>query len=251
MRQIIYQSIKAVILRHPEAVDYLDGSARNIADVFLSPEVKSFEFFLKTLRSSVRKVYNGDMGGEFIDILADLLQGQLTRAWDEGLKEAGYEPDEASDAERDRLILREYDFVDGFYRAIIDARVDQTPLDPLLARAEIWANRYDDVRNQAIIWATPEQDDEGSPQMMVWHYNPEKEHCDQCASLNGIIASLSEWRVSGYHPYADWDGNLPNEYLGCGGWRCGCELLPTGEPRNVPDNISLIDYIAQRIPPVE
>lgn len=227
----IHQAIKS-------AIDYLGAW-----------EVKTFDFFLRVLRSSVRKVYNGDMGGDFIDIIANLLQGQLTQAWRNGLRDANYKPDEASDAEIEKIILREFDHVDGYYRDIVDARVDGAPLEPLLARAEIWANRYDDVYNQAVLFATPETTPSGDPQNLIWKYNPEKEHCDECASLNGIIATFTEWKESGYHPYADWDGNLPNESLGCGGWRCGCELTPTDEPRNVPEGVALSDYIAERLPP--
>ena len=249
---ILIESIRAAIKAVPGVRAHLSGYARWIAATGQAAgEYKTYEFYLRNIERLVNSVYRGDIAGEFIDIMANLVQGQMTRAWAEGLKEAGYTPDAASDAELERIILAEWTHVDQFYRDIVDARIDETPIDPLLVRAEIWADRYNDVTNRAILFATPPTTPEGEPTMLVWRYNPEKEHCDQCASLDGIIAGYDEWRASGYHPYQDWDGNLPNEYLGCGGWRCGCELLPTDEPRNVPDGETLTDWIAQRVPPVD
>ena len=43
--------------------------------------VKTREFYLSTLVRLVRSVYQGYIGGEFIDIMVNLVQGQINQAY--------------------------------------------------------------------------------------------------------------------------------------------------------------------------
>jgi hypothetical protein len=98
---------------------------------------------------------------------------------------------------------------------------------------DIWANRYPDVVNQAIL-ATAEEKTK-----LEWVYSPEKEHCTICSALNGIVAYAREWDELGVRPQNPPNPALSKDNGGCGGWRCGCELIPTTRRRS-PDAFTTI-----------
>jgi hypothetical protein len=184
------------------------------------PEIlglKTYEYYLRTIEGLVRDLYRGDIEeGDFVGTIADLIQAQLTRAWHEGMRENGLEPDEMEpewQAILDDIILSEYDYVDNFAADIVAAREEQLDWTPLLSRAEIWANRYNDVVNQSII-ATGNQ-------KLIWIFG-DTDHCSTCERLNGIVAWAEEWDEAGVVPQTP-----PNDNLECGGWRCACTLIPT------------------------
>jgi len=189
--------------------------------------VKTYDYYLRTISGYVRDLYRGDIEeGDFVTQMSELIDSQLTRAWHEGMRENELDPIEEMEPEwqeiLDGIILSEYDYVDGFASDIVAARDEQLDWDPLLSRADMWANRYNDVVNQAII-ATKEQ-------KLLWVYG-DTDHCDTCLALNGIVAWASEWEESGVKP----QGNM----LQCGGWNCQCEIIPTGNrhTRNALDAI--------------
>lgn len=182
--------------------------------------VKTYTYYLRTISSYVRELYNGGSEGAFIDGMAELIPAQLTRAWNEGMRENGLDPvddmiDEWADKLED-LILNEYDYVDNFAADITAAAAAASGVDALLSRAEMWANRYNDVLNISIL-TTKEQ-------KLKWILGATEEHCNTCSALNGIVAFASEWDLSGVHPQG-----APNAALECGGWRCDCSLQPTSE----------------------
>jgi hypothetical protein len=158
--------------------------------------------------------------------MSELIDAQLNRAWAEGMRENELDPDEDMEPEwqsmLDEIILSEYDYVDNFAADIVAARDEQLDWEPLLSRADMWANRYNDVVNQSIM-TTKEQ-------KLIWVYG-DTDHCDTCVALNGIVAWASEWEESGVKP----QGSM----LECGGYRCQCEIIPTGNrhTRNALDAI--------------
>jgi len=177
---------------------------------------KTYDYYLRTIEGYVRDLYRGDIEeGDFVTQMSELIDSQLTRAWHEGMRENELDPVEEMEPEwqeiLDGIILSEYDYVDGFASDIVAASDEQLDWEPLLSRADMWANRYNDVVNQAII-ATKEQ-------KLLWVYG-DTDHCDTCLALNGIVAWASEWEESGVKP----QGNM----LQCGGWNCQCEIIPTG-----------------------
>jgi hypothetical protein len=191
---------------------------------------KTVEYFTRVLSGMVRDLYRGDIEeGGFVDGLAQLVQDQLTRAWNEGMRENDLDPAEDMEPEwqviLDDIIANEYNYVDGFAADIVVARDEQADWTPLLLRAELWANRYNDVVNKAII-TTKEQ-------KLLWVFG-DTDHCTTCERLNGIVAWASEWDEAGVSPQ-----NPPNGKLECGGWRCQCTLIPTGNrhTRNALDAI--------------
>ena len=179
---------------------------------------KTVEHFTRVLTAMVWDLYRGDIEeSDFVDGLADLVQEQLTRAWNEGMRENDLDPVEDMEPEwqtiLDDIILNEYNYVDGFAADIVAASDEQLDWGPLLSRAELWANRYNDVVNRAVI-VTGEQ-------KLIWILGATEKHCETCAHLNGIVAFANIWEESGVRPQG--------EMLNCGGWQCDCSLIPTAD----------------------
>lgn len=202
----------------PDVYPYLSGMTRL---KMLRPEAyKSEDFFLANVERLVRSLYSNQIGGEFIDIMANLISGQIRDAYEKAYFDAGYEgelPAYLETAYQD-FVLGQYDFVDRFFRDIIDARIDGKPIDSLINRARLWAGRWTEAYQQATILITKE---EGGN--MEWVYG-DTEHCNTCQSLNGIVASAREWDASGFQP----QGRM----LDCKGYNCQCELKSTDKRRS-------------------
>lgn len=211
------QAIKAV----PEVKAHLSDKARFM---LYTPEYKTEEYMQRVITGLVNGVYNNLVGGDFIDAMANLIGGQLKQAYEQAYADAGYTdyflPDYLQSS-LDAMILGQFDYVDQYFRDIIDARLNGTPVSPLLARAKMWANQYNSAYNEAMRLITVT----GGGNMM-WVYG-EAEHCDTCRSLNGIVASANEWTELGVQPQ-----NAPNPLIDCGGWNCQCSLVPTDKRRS-------------------
>lgn len=185
---------------------------------------KTYAFFLRTMERLIRSVYDGNLGGEFIEIAKNLIDGQIsqayTQAWnDEGT--GGALPAYLSDAAA-AMIADQQQYVDGLYRDIVDARVDETALAPLLARAALWANRWNEAYDHGVHLITLNN---GGKE--IWVLGATEEHCPTCSALNGIVAYAREWEELGVAPQ-----NAPNDKLECGGWRCDCRREPTDKRRS-------------------
>lgn len=186
---------------------------------------KTFEFFQNAIRRLVKSLYKGNVDEvEFVQVFEDLISGQLTRAWFEGMADNGLTKEDMIEewqASLDAIIseefLRVYEFAQDIKAA---SRLTGESIDPLLVRADLWANRYNDVVNQARLETADSKD------RFEWVYG-EAEHCETCAALNGIVAFGWEWEQSGFHPQQP-----PNPLLDCGGWRCQCSLEPTDRRRS-------------------
>ena len=192
---------------------------------------KTYDYFLDTVERLIRSVYNGNMGGDFVDVMGSLLTGQITQAYQQAWENAGETsyalPDFLQSAMNDMITQQtNFDFIYQFYTDIVDARVDGTSIDPLLSRADLWANRYDDAYNAAV--AKIESETGGK---LIWKLGATEKHCLTCAALDGVVAFASDWDATGLHP-----GGGPNDKLECGGWRCDCSLEPTDQRRS-PDSL--------------
>ena len=190
---------------------------------YLYSTYKSYDYFLAQVNGLVRGLYNGFIGGEFIDTLANLISGQLWDAYEKAWFDEGGDgvvPDYLNKSYQD-AVSTQYGYVDAFYRDIVDARIDKTSLDPLMMRAGMWANQWNSSYNEAVRLITLEGGGN-----LVWQYG-EAEHCETCRSLNGIVAWAKEWDALGVKPQ-----NAPNNLIECGGWQCKCSLSPTKQRRS-------------------
>ena len=80
----------------------------------------------------------------------------------------------------------------------------------LPARIALWVATMRGVASVAQTWR---RDDP----LLMWVWNPVKEHCDDCFNFNGQVHRASEWRRMRIEPQS--------RLLQCGGWRCGCRFV--------------------------
>ena len=211
--------IRQVVATFPEVRTYLSGRSR--WSLYKPTEYKTVEYMENAIEGLVNGVYNGNIGGQFIDTMANIISGQLTQAYRQAWEDEGmtdyFAPDYLSES-LEAMILNQYDYVDQFYRDIVDARVDGTSVSPLLARAKLWANQWNAAYNEAVRLITLQGGGN-----LVWEYG-DAEHCNTCLSLNGIVARADEWDTLGVKPQGD--------MLECGGWNCKCALVSTDKRRS-------------------
>lgn len=215
----ILAAIKYLHERGLDVSDWLDRFARDIA-------VKTLEMYQRQLWSYALDFFRGDISdAEFESSFFAAIEGQLTKAWNEGADEVGVLPEDYTDEDNaiiDGIIADEKEYVDGLGVAILDAIEAKMTLDAFRsefgARIDIWSNRYSDVNNQAKLHF-------GGKEKLKWVLGDAK-HCATCEALNGIIAYAEEWEISGFHPQQP-----ENPLLECGGWHCACELMTTNERR--------------------
>lgn len=209
--------------------------------IFETRNQKTYDYYLQQLERLVTSVYNGNLGGDFIDVMANLISGQLTQAFeqawtDEG--DGGNFPDYLASPLED-MILNQYDFVDGLYRDTIDARVDETPLEPLLSRAALWANQWNAAYKEAVRLI---QFEGGGN--FVWRKGATENGCDTCANLDGIVLSAKEWDALGVHPQG-----YPNPKLECQGGgpgnNCDCTLSATDQRRTAKGFEQVLNIVSK------
>ena len=201
---------------------------------------KTYDYMLQVIERSVTAVYNGNMGGEFVDILSDLIKGQLTQAYMQAWEDSGETshelPDYLKSSLEDAIIQNnDADFIYQYFQDVVDARVDGTPIDPLLSRADMWSARYNEAYNAATAAIVAENGGN-----LEWVFG-DTDHCDTCEKLNGIVAYASEWEAAGFAPQ-----NAPNDMLDCGGWKCQCKLRPTDQRRS-PRALETLMNIAEGV----
>lgn len=224
------QVIRAAVRLIPAVLPHLRARARWIA--LTADATKSAEQFDARLTNLVKALYKNTIGAQsFIDSLAALIARQITlafrEAWsDEG--DGGQFPDYLAEA-LDNFVIGQYDFVDQFARDIVDVAIDEKPIDGLLSRVPLWANRYTEAYNEAVALIT-----KAGGGNLEWFLGATEKHCPLCSRYNGIVARASEWESLGIAPQ-----NAPNPALtghidgedGCEGWRCDCRLKPTKKRR--------------------
>jgi hypothetical protein len=191
---------------------------------YLNTAYKTQEYFLARIEGLVSGLYSGNVGGEFIDVFANLISGQLLDAYERAYADEGYTDalPEYLQTSYQATVSNQYGFVDQFYRDTIDARIDKTGIDPLLSRAQLWAQRWTESYNEAVRLIT--LDGGGN---LVWVEGDTMNKCSTCLALDGIVASAKEWDQLGVKPQ-----NAPNHKLECLGWKCECSLQSTDKRRS-------------------
>lgn len=168
---------------------------------------------------SIRELYNGEITEyEFLDDFNTYIDNQFTRAWRAGSKEMGVLESQWTDkdyAALATLIETEQGYMLQLADDILQARDEGKGYEQFRVRAQMWANRYNDVLNQARIHF-------GGKNYLIWLYTPGKSHCEDCDRLNGVVATADEWRAYHLRPQS--------RALMCGGYNCGCMLVPTSQP---------------------
>jgi hypothetical protein len=177
--------------------------------------------YIGGIRSAVRGLWLGVLDYyDFFDAMTSTIRRGLTRAWHEGAASVGIQPDELTPEEKTALetaITSEWAQIHPFALAVeAGAKAQGGALEPLLARAELWGLRYQDVVNQARVKANTD------PKLKWTLGIGVKEHCSTCQKLEGKVKRASYFDAQGVRPQ-----NPPNPSLECKGWRCLCTLEPT------------------------
>ena len=154
--------------------------------------------YRRDLRAAFRGFWVGIWDeNQFLNEMFLVIKQGLTRAWINGAKQVGIQPDEITPAEQVKLtelIFKEYAYVPGLMTYLIPHRRENGGLlRTFFARVEYWVTRYDDVYNQAILNAREDP-------KLKWVFTPGKDHCSTCAKLNGKVKRSSTWRESGWQP---------------------------------------------------
>lgn len=182
-------------------------------------EAASRESYLRSLRSAVRGLWTDALSlADFRDAMESAIRKHLTAAWEAGARTMDVEPDELSADElkkRDDFIDDEYGYIANFADAIRENnKARGGALAPLLTRAELWANRWDEVFAQAMVMA-------GKDAKLEWVLGATEQHCTSCLALNGKVKRASEWDDYGILPRS--------RELECKGYNCDCELRKTNK----------------------
>ncbi len=228
-----FSFIKSALELVPQVAQYLKGEARAFyfgavkADAY-----KSYDDMLSKIQALVKSTYKGNVGTvDFADRMSSIIGGQLRNAYNTAWINEGMDEDNTSAALPDYLeeslltAIKEQtnsSFIYQYYNDIIDARIREAPIDPLLSRAELWAGQWSTAYENATSLIT--LNNGGREE---WILGATEQHCPECAALNGIVAFASEWNKAGVYPK-----NPPNDYLTCGGWRCDCERRATDKKRS-------------------
>lgn len=236
--------ISGIVSAVPAVLPLLSQKARYIYFAQMADDsepIKSFEDFAKRLGQLVQAVYDGKLAGGFVDAMAALISRQITLAYREAWKEAGDDGPlpEYLTAAADDAIVNQFGFVDDYYKAIVDARVDGKPVDPLLTRVDGWAKQYDVSYKDGLQLINLENGGN-----LIWKKGATEHGCATCAALDGIILSAREWQSLDVHPRG-----YPNPKLECGGGgpvgNCDCELSPTDQRRSPKGYDSVLNIVTK------
>jgi len=198
--------------------------------------LKSIEQYDRQLWEYTLALFRGGDSGEFIDKFTAAISNQLTRAWNEGSRSVGVEPEDMT--EEDLSYLKE--IIDNEYEHILDlgTAIEASRELELVefrqafrSRIDLWVARYTDVVSRARSYF-------GNKTRLIWVEGDTKDKCDSCVALDGIVAFAFEWEQSGVRPQSP-----PNGTLTCGGWECQCRLDVTDKRRS-PNALKRIMDIA-------
>lgn len=178
--------------------------------------LKSFEDYRRSLRALTRGYWSGELAAfDFTDGMTSAIQRHFEQAWEQGESINGVQLGERSAAAQARLDLAintEISYIAGFAQAIAeDSKSNGGALQPMLDRAELWANGYGRIVNMAQVMS-------GNDLKYRWVLGDTIEHCFSCEGYAGKIYRASVWSEV-LEPL----GLMPQgKSLSCGGWQCKC-----------------------------
>ena len=197
-----------------------------VMDIIHALNVKTYGYMLNHVDKLARDLYSWSITrDQFVDSMADLIEQQLRRAWNEGMRNNEFDPqtDMTDELEQifQELVTDQFNYIEGYADAIVQGAKNESGVDQFRARATLWANRYNEMVDIS------QRTTANNGDKYEWVLGATEQHCDTCYRLNGIVAFASEWESLGVHPQG-----APNDLLECGGWRCDCSLNLTDKRRS-------------------
>jgi len=115
----ILAAIKYLHERGVDVNEWLDRFARDVA-------IKTLEMYQRQLWSYALDFFRGEISDiEFEDSFFSAIEGQLTKAWNEGADEVGVLPEDYTDEDNaiiEGIIADEQSYIDNLGVAILDAK---------------------------------------------------------------------------------------------------------------------------------
>jgi len=207
---------------------------------------KNYATYRRSARNLTRGLWLGDLSPfDFVDGMVSAINREFNSAWSAVEKDYGVLPGErplASQASLDLAINSEISYLTGFADAIVKgSKANGGIIEPLLERADMWANGYDKTVELAKTIV-------GGDKKFRWIVG-NTEHCVDCKNYDGMVFFGSQWREAGAVPRS--------QKLACTGIRCQCRLEETVLPKtygNVPLPIGHkamgVDTVNNRVQPM-
>lgn len=176
----------------------------------------------RIIRAAVRGLWRGlfDRITFAENMIAAITYG-LKMAFHEGAAEMGIKPEELTPEELIALDTHVNEQLQHVWAFALDieagSRANKGKLGPLMKRAELWQNKFVEVKNHAKVLT-------GLNRKLKWVLHGKRkteQPCTDCLKLNGRIHRSSVW--------AAYDIRPQSERLKCGGWRCGCDFVVTAD----------------------
>jgi LAGLIDADG DNA endonuclease family protein len=181
---------------------------------------KTINSFQSSFRSTIRGLWSGALSiTSASSALESAIRRGLTEAWLEGAGECGITEADMTTEEWGTLniaIVNQFGYLPGLISDIVmNSKLNEGALAPLLDRADLWINQYNAVRAQAQSMAC-------SDKKARWIYGDSISHCADCSRVEGKVYRLSVWAKYGWQPQS--------KDLQCGGWKCACSFELTDDP---------------------
>ena len=212
--------ITDAIHKVPDIIPLLSYKARIIFG--LLPDIKSAEMYQNRIEKQVRELYDDKKDDTFVEEFMLLIAAYLLLAYRQAWQDEGggqILPDYLQQMYQAQ-VLAQLAFVQQYHDDIVAARETGGSIDDLIARSNLWAVRWNEAYNSAVLQIATENGGK-----LIWQYG-DTDHCDTCRQLDGIVAFASEWQAVGVKPQS-----APNDMLDCEGWRCQCTLTITTAKR--------------------
>jgi len=186
---------------------------------FEDEAMKSLDGLRAGVRAAIRGLWNGDLDRVgFLAAMDSTIDRNLREAFYAGAAQSGIAPDELKPdevAKMRELINGQLSYILPLADAVeTGSKANGGPLEALISRADMWANRYNEAQNLGQITT-------GADLKYQWVLG-NTEHCETCLRMSGKIKRGSTWSASPIQPQSS--------SLACGGYRCQCALVPTDLP---------------------
>ena len=214
-------------------------------DAWLTHALKTINYYRRVMWKAVLKYFNQEIGDtEFLDVMIRLIEGQMRRAWNEGMRAVGLDPAIEMKPVWEQMIQEaiqsEFNYVLKLANDIQRTRGLGLNVNKFRSRVELWVNRYTDIVNRAKVECGKEK-----KQKLKWKFG-DTIHCPACLQLNGIVAYAKEWDNLDVRPQSPPNWALSSRPEGCIGWRCQCEFIPTNDRATVDRDLKILHAVYGR-----
>lgn len=175
--------------------------------------------YRQVLRKIVKSLWTGSFTLlEFVNVMDGAVRDGLTEAAYAAASTLGILPTDLTFEERQRLLNLIAENVGGvikFGQWVLKNRQGINTIVNVYKRVELWVRQYRRVVNlfKTLL---------GGNLKYIWKWTPAKEHCVDCAKMNGRVYRADIWRRYGVQPQS--------RLLACGGFNCGCQFVLTRAP---------------------